>query len=55
MLRPKVHFAQVPLTVAKKVLADELRRKKALERAQLSRKKELRTQFRWKKTRRVSE
>jgi|SoimicMinimDraft_4_1059732.scaffolds.fasta_scaffold25543_2 hypothetical protein len=42
MLRPKVHFAQVPLTVAKKVLADELRRKKALERAQLSRKKELR-------------
>jgi hypothetical protein len=41
MLRPKVHFTQVPLTVAKKVLADELRRKKAAERAQLSRKKEL--------------
>ncbi len=39
MLRPKVHFAQVPLTVAKKALADELRRKKAAERAQLSRKK----------------
>ena len=39
MLRPKMHFAQVPLTVAKKVLADELRRKKAAERAQLSRKK----------------
>jgi hypothetical protein len=39
MLRTKVHFAQVPLTVAKKVLADELRRKKAAERAQLSRKK----------------
>lgn len=31
MLRPKVHFAQVPLTVAKKVLADQLRRKKARE------------------------
>jgi hypothetical protein len=41
MLRPKVHFAQVSLTVAKKVLADELRRKKAAERAQLNRKKEL--------------
>jgi hypothetical protein len=41
MLRPKVHFAQVPLTVAKKVLADELRRKKAAERAQHIRKKEL--------------
>jgi hypothetical protein len=41
MLRPKVHFAQVPLTVAKKVLADEMRRKKAAERAQLSRKKQL--------------
>jgi hypothetical protein len=41
MLRPKVHFTQVPLSVAKKVLADELRRKKAAERAQASRKKEL--------------
>lgn len=41
MLRPKVHFAQVPVTVAQKVLADELRRKKAAERAQASRKKEL--------------
>ena len=41
MLRPEVRFAQVPLTVAKKVLADELRRKKAMERAQLTRKKEL--------------
>ena len=40
MLRPKVHFAQVPLTVAKKALADDLRRKKATERAQLTRKKE---------------
>jgi len=39
MLRPKVHFAQVSLTVAKKVLADELRRKKAAERAQPTRKK----------------
>jgi hypothetical protein len=39
MLRLKVHFAQVPLTVAKKVLADQLRRKKARERAQLTRKK----------------
>jgi hypothetical protein len=33
MLRPKVHFAQVSLTVAKKVLADELRRKKPAEHA----------------------
>ncbi|HEY1470978.1 MAG TPA: hypothetical protein VGF61_18205 [Candidatus Acidoferrum sp.] len=33
MLSPKVHFTQVPLAVAKKVLADELRRKKAAERA----------------------
>jgi hypothetical protein len=41
MLRPKVHFAQFPLIVAKKVLADELRGKKAMERAQLTRKKEL--------------
>jgi hypothetical protein len=41
MLTAKVHFTQVPLTVAKKVLADELRRKKAAERAQLYRKKEL--------------
>jgi hypothetical protein len=41
MLRSKVHFAQVPLTVAKKVLADELRRKKAEERAHLSRKRKL--------------
>ena len=40
MLRPKVHFAQVPLTVAKKVLADELQRKKAAERAQDSGQKE---------------
>jgi hypothetical protein len=40
MLRPKVHFTQVPLTVAKKVLADELRRKKAAERAQDFRKKQ---------------
>jgi hypothetical protein len=41
MLRPKVHFAQVPMAVAKKLLADELRRKKAMERGQLARKKEL--------------
>jgi hypothetical protein len=41
MLKPKIHFARVPLSVAKKVLADELRRKNAAERAQLSRKKEL--------------
>jgi len=41
MLRPKAHFAQVPLTIAKKVLAEELRRKKAAERAQLSKKKQL--------------
>jgi hypothetical protein len=33
MHRPKVHFAQVSLTVAKKVLADELRRKKPAEHA----------------------
>jgi hypothetical protein len=41
MLRPKVHFSQVPLAVAKKVLADELKRKKAAERAEASPKKEL--------------
>jgi hypothetical protein len=41
MLKPKVHFTQVPLTVAKKVLAHELRLKKAAERAQASRKQEL--------------
>jgi hypothetical protein len=40
MLRPKVHFTQVPLTVAKKALADELRRKKAAERAQVSEEKQ---------------
>jgi len=43
MLRPKVHFAQVPLTVPKKVLADQL---KARERAQLTRKKELQASVR---------
>jgi len=46
MLRPKAHFARVPLTVAKKVLADQLRRKKARERAQLTRKKELQASVR---------
>ena len=38
MRRLRTHFEQVPLAVAKKILADELKQKKAPERAQGSRK-----------------
>jgi len=41
MRRRRTHFEQVPLAVAKKILADELKRKQAAERAQGSRNEEL--------------
>jgi hypothetical protein len=41
MRRLRTHFEQVPLAVAKKILADELKQKKAVERAQGSRNDEL--------------
>jgi hypothetical protein len=41
MLRPKIHFEQVPVAIAKKVLAEELRKKQAAEQAQGSKKDEL--------------
>ena len=34
MRRLRTHFEQVPLAVAKKILADELKKKQAAERAQ---------------------
>ena len=41
MRRLRTHFEQVPLAVAKKILADELKQKQAAERAQGSRNEEL--------------
>ncbi len=41
MRRLKTHFEQVPLAVAKKILADELKQKQAAEQAQDSRNEEL--------------
>ena len=41
MRRLRTHFEQVPLAVAKKILADELKQKSAAERAQGSRNEEL--------------
>jgi hypothetical protein len=41
MLRPKIHFEQVPVAIAKKALAEELRKKQAAEQAQGSKKDEL--------------
>lgn len=41
MPRLRTHFEQVPLAVAKKILADELKEKQAAERAEGSRNDEL--------------
>lgn len=41
MLRPRTHFEQVPVAFAKKILAEELRKKLAAERAQGPKEKEL--------------
>jgi hypothetical protein len=41
MPRLRTHFEQVPLAVAKKILADELKQKQAAERTQGSRNDEL--------------
>jgi hypothetical protein len=41
MRRLRTHFEQVPLAVAKKILAEELKQKSAAERAQDSRTEEL--------------
>ncbi len=41
MPRLRTHFEQVPVAVAKKILAEELRQKQATERAQGSRNEEL--------------
>jgi hypothetical protein len=41
MPRPRTHFELVPLAVAKKILADEIKKKQAAERAEGSTDKEL--------------
>jgi hypothetical protein len=41
MRKRKMRFEQVPVALAKKILADELKRKQALERLQSSTNKEL--------------
>jgi hypothetical protein len=41
MLRPKIHFEQVPVAIAEKVLAEELRKKQAAEQEQCSKNDEL--------------
>ncbi len=41
MRKLRTHFEQVPLAVAKKILADELKQKQAAERAQGSGNEEL--------------
>ena len=43
MREPRTHFEQVPLAIAKKILADELKRKLAAERAKDSTDKESET------------